>query len=152
MRGKWLVILAASLLGAPGGGDDEGLVSDDGAVPGDGTPASDGAPASDGTDRDASEYVNLGTITTTGWKNYTVTSLVQDAWSNHAGVHRHILERYDGYTDENGRVHVSAKESTFYDWPHHLRITYTLADKTFETFIFDMNVVAGARRRHALVV
>ena len=80
--------------------------------------------------------VLIGTITTTGWKNYDITTIVTDAWSNRSGICNLLLRRYDVNTDA-GRIIFRAKNIQPYqaDKPHHLRITYTLDGKTFQAYI-----------------
>lgn len=88
-------------------------------------------------DRDPAVAVTLGAITTTGWKNYNVLTLASDAWDNRGGICTFIMERYDNYLTVLGEVYFHAKEYRPYDvWgPHHLRITYTLDSRTFQTMV-----------------
>ncbi len=78
--------------------------------------------------------ITLGAITTTGWKNYDILTMVSDARSNRAGICTFLLDRDVAQGPVDGYISVSAKEQD--NWAvHHLRITYTLDGKTFEVIL-----------------
>lgn len=80
--------------------------------------------------------INLGAITTTGWKNYDVIDLVSDAWDDRAGICTFIMRRVDDEMTANGEVYFHAKNYQPYGpETHHLRITYILADRTFQVMV-----------------
>ena len=96
--------------------------------------------ASDTTsDRDNTIFATLGPLIAAGWYAKTITAFVQDAWNNRSGICTFILERQDGWMTTAGMVHISAKNigafPGYEDRPHHLRITYTLADRTFQVLV-----------------
>ena len=47
------------------------------------------------------------------------------------------LRAFDGFMDAEGTMSIRPKDAhtSFHDLPHHLRITYTLAGKTFERIV-----------------
>jgi len=99
------------------------------------------APGASGTtsDRDTGVLVSIGTLPTTGWKNIDFLTLVSDAWANRDGICTFIVERFDAFMTTIGAAYIQAKNigaAPGYEWaPHHLRITYTLADRTFQVMV-----------------
>lgn len=94
--------------------------------------------ASDTTnDRDTTVAVGLGAITTAGWKNYDILSLVSDAWSNRNGICTFIFERNDPFMTAQGMIKPATKEYRVFNLhrEHHLRITYTLDGRTFQVMV-----------------
>ena len=82
-------------------------------------------------------FANLGRITTTGWHTHDFETLVDDAWDNRNGILGFILGVYQA-TSEEGGIAVQQKghaDPTVRTRCHHLRITYTLADKTHQVNI-----------------
>jgi hypothetical protein len=87
-------------------------------------------------DRDPMVTVGLGAITTVGWKNYDVLTLGSDAWTNRSGICTFIMERFDMFMAAQGEIMFHAKNYHPYGpETHHLRITYTLADRTFQVMV-----------------
>lgn len=105
--------------------------------------------ASDTTsDRDTSVFKTIGDITGTGWQSWDCLSLVSDAWNNQAGICTFILERSDGFMTTAGHIQYHCKEYEPYGaLSHHLRVTYTLDSRTFQSYVFDSGVAAAAARR-----
>ena len=80
--------------------------------------------------------IDLGNITATGWYNYDIKTFVDDARSNRSGICTFMMFKSDvnsdlGYVNFVTKPHPVAGDP-FPAWVHHLRITYTLAGKTFE--------------------
>lgn len=92
------------------------------------------------TDRDTGVGFNIGTgvFNSTGWKAITCTTLVNDAWTNQGGICTFIVERFDAFMSTQGYAQVHAKPpppTDPYATTHHLRVTYTLADRTFQVMV-----------------
>jgi hypothetical protein len=105
-------------------------------------------------DIDTSVTKTLGTLETTGWKALDILTMVSDAWSTRSGICQFLMTRTSAPTTL-GMVTIHAKNYYATDpaLVHHLRITYTLAGKTFQVFVFDGDVGAAAvRRRLAQVI
>lgn len=87
-------------------------------------------------DRDPTQTVGLGAITATGWHDWDVLTLASDAWSNRGGICTFIMERFDSFMTAQGEVMFHAKNYRPYGpETHHLRITYYLADRTFQVMV-----------------
>lgn len=87
-------------------------------------------------DRDPAYTVGLGAITTTGWHDWDVLTLASDAWSTRSGICTFIVERFDSFMTGQGEIMFHAKNYHPYGpETHHLRITYTLADRTFQVMV-----------------
>lgn len=87
-------------------------------------------------DRDPSVNASIGALDTTGWKSKNVLTLVSDAWSNRSGICTFIMERFDVFMADQGEAMLHAKNYQPYGpETHHLRITYTLAGRTFQVMV-----------------
>ena len=63
--------------------------------------------------------------------------MVTDAWDNRGGICTFVLYRDDAYMHVIGYINVIAKDYRVQvvSLPHHLRITYTLAGRTFQVMV-----------------
>ncbi len=88
-------------------------------------------------DRDAGVIANLGQITSTGWKSFSIIDLVDDAWDNRNGILSMNVTRRDGSMGDDGGINYRARKLNpgSLTYCHKLRITYTLADKTYQVLI-----------------
>jgi len=94
--------------------------------------------ASDTTsDRDTGVVVDFGTINTVGWHSKDILTLVSDAWANQGGICTFIFEMSSLIADPTANINVDTKNYYAADpaLVHHLRITYTLADRTFQVMV-----------------
>lgn len=109
-----------------------------------------------GGDIDTGTTVAIGDITTTGWKSFTITSMVTDAWNSRGKICTFLLRREDDETAPiTGLVSFRPKDrySAEPEKVQHIRITYTLDGKTFQVIVADaIEAAAADRRRLAQVI
>lgn len=85
----------------------------------------------------ADPTIIIGNMNSTGWQSTNILSMVSDAWANRSGICTFIIRRIDNDGDD-GEFKIHAKNFYSID-PNrvpHLRIAYTLDERTFEAFIF----------------
>lgn len=96
--------------------------------------------------------LDLGAISTVGWKSFDITTMFNDARNNRGGILAFVCRRTDGImATSDGTISIRPKDG-WDGWPvgawpeqvHHVRVTYTLAGKTFQAFVFDGIEVSGA--------
>lgn len=88
------------------------------------------------TDRDPGVVDELGNLPNATWYSLSLINLVSDAWDNQDGICTFIMERYD---DMLSLANVTIEAKNYYaadpTLVHQLRITYTLADRTFQALV-----------------
>lgn len=85
----------------------------------------------------ASPYIVLGYISSTGWHNFDLKALVDDAWDNRSGLLAFLTCRFDEHMGDDGGINYRARfwNPGSLTYCHKLRITYTLAGRTFQVVL-----------------